>query len=305
MRGKCLVFLLFLGATSCQNISFSGKGNDVPTAGEVTVGVDYGDSFAITEQLAIFHMDYPKAKITPRYLCEVNLLRQLEMDSLRFIIMNRQLSKEEKANLELKDIHVRGAMAAKTSIVLIANLENPSSNISQADLKSILAGNVTQWKDWGNKFINVVFDGGCGSNYEYFKNLWFKSGGMSNKIAGKNTPREVLDYVSKTPGALGFVSLNWIADQSDSASKVWASKVKVLAVENPAKSAFYMPFQSQIAAKEYPFVQEIWMYDLQGHSGLAQGFIAWISSQPGQILMKKSGLIPAHDMGRTIDLSAE
>jgi ABC-type phosphate transport system substrate-binding protein len=60
-----------------------------------------------------------------------------------------------------------------------------------------------------------------------------------------------------------------------------------------------------MAAGQYPFVSDIYFHDLQGYSGLASGFVAWIYSQPGQTIIKKSGLLPARDMGRTIEISTE
>jgi phosphate transport system substrate-binding protein len=301
-----LFAILAVSCISCRDFDYSGEGNDVPTQGEIRMGVDYGDTFVVNELLSLFYLDYPKAVITTRYMCEVNLLRQLELGELSFVVMNRDLSSAEKENLEKKDIKIRSAMVGKTSIALVVNPNNPVKQLSQAQLRSILAGELKGWENLGHKGdIRAVFDGGCGSNYSYFRNKWFKTRAMSSTLTEKKTPREVLEYVASNDQALGFVSLNWLADRTDSSSVALVKKIKVIAVENPEKKGYFLPFQSQIAAKEYPFIQEIYMHDLQGYSGLAQGFIAYVASQPGQILMKKSGLIPAHDMGRMIELTEE
>lgn len=302
-RLPVIVVILGLLLTACGDISFSGKGNDVPTSGEIIMAVDQGDSFILNEQLDLFRRDYPNAKITPRYLCEMEIIRQLLADSFRFCMMNRALNPEEKKAMEAKDISVRSAMAGKSSIALIVHPQNAVNQLSQKEIKDIFSGALTTWKNANE--MQVVFDAGCGSNYEYFNKKWFDNKGMGKSLTQKSNPLQVIHYVAEHPNALGIVNANWIADKSDSLSRKLARTVKVLAVENPSKGGYFLPFQSQITAGEYPFVQEIWMYDLQGYTGLAQGFISWVASQPGQILMKKSGLVPAKDYGRTIELSSE
>lgn len=299
---SCLALTLF----SCQNISFNGKGNDVPTSGEIVMAIDYGDSFVMNEELEMFHLEYPKAKIIPHYMCEVNLLRQLEMDSFRFVVMNRDFTNMERENLEKRDFKIRSATIGKTAIAVIVAKDFIVDSLSQKQLRAIMNGEITDWRFQGSSApMQIVFDQGCGSNYAYFTQNWFSVKKPNGKISEKQSPRAVINYVAQNPGAIGFVNVNWLSDNTDLGSKALAGLVKALAIDNPQKPGFHLPYQSQIVTGQYPFVQTIYMHDLQGYSGLAQGFIAYVSSQPGQILMKKSGLIPAHDMGRTIELVEE
>ena len=296
---KGLIGYLLLLLMSCHNIDFSGKGNDVPTQGDLSIGVDYGDSFLLSEWMYVFTVDYPKAHLTPQYLCETEIINHLESGKLSFAMLHRDFTAEEKENFNYLEKPLRSVRVVKTSIAVVAHPSVVFDSLQLQELKDMLSG------DPKLRQYTCVFDQGCGSNYNYFNSLWFKNDSMKGRIIGKKTPSAVLDYVSKTPNAIGFVSVNWVSDRTDSLSQQLAQSVKILKIENPKKGRFYYPFQSQIKANEYPFIQEIWMHDLQGYSGLAQGFIAWVSSQPGQILVKKSGLIPEKDMGRTIELSTE
>lgn len=288
---------------SCQNFNYQEKGKDVPTAGTLRMGVDRGDSFLITEELDLFVRDYPNAKIKPVYLCEVELIRQLQLDSLRFVTMNRELSKAEKENLEKRDIKVRSEKIAETSIAIIVNKNHQLDSLSQSRLTDILTGKLIHWST--GEAISVAFDGTCGSNYEYFSKVFLKDKIKAKGSTSFTDAHKVIEYVSTHPNALGFVSLNWISDRTESLSRELANTIKILKIENLKDKKYYLPFQSQIKAKEYPFVQQIYMHDLQGYNGLAKGFISFVASQPGQIIVKKSGLIPAHDFGRTIVIDAE
>ncbi len=101
---------------------------------------------------------------------------------------------------------------------------------------------------------------------------------------------------------MGFVGMNWIADRGDTLARHLRKSVKVLAVQNDSTKEYHLPYQSQVYAKQYPFVAPVMGYDLQGYSGLAQGFLAFCCDQGGQILLKKCGLSPAIPPARTIQL---
>jgi phosphate transport system substrate-binding protein len=122
------------------------------------------------------------------------------------------------------------------------------------------------------------------------------------KVVQFASPQAVFDYVKKTPGALGFVGSNWIADRGDTLARFNRKQVKVLEVQHPVSREFHLPYQSQVFAKQYPFTRIIMGYDLQGYSGLAQGFLAFCCDQSGQVILKKSGLSPALPPARTIQL---
>lgn len=299
---KTVLIMGCLLLSACGDITFSGEGRDVPTAGEISIAVDYGDSFMVNEELEMFHINYPKATITPKYLCENEILRKLESDSIQCAILNRDFTKAEKQNLEKLNIKVRSYEIGRTAIALIVAANSEMQEIGLDDLKLLLAGKASGSL---GKTEKLVFDESCGSNLLYFSQKWFNGKTPPGNLVQKSGPREVIRYVSKTENVIGFVNMNWLGDRMDAESKNLADQIKVLKVENPEKKGYYLPFQSQIAANQYPIVQRIFMHDLQGYSGLAQGFIAFVASQPGQLILKKSGLLPSHDMGRTIELVEE
>jgi len=137
----------------------------------------------------------------------------------------------------------------------------------------------------------------------YRKNAVQPNGKLSlPKVVQFASPQAVFDYVKKTPGALGFVGSNWIADRGDTLARFNRKQVKVLEVQHPVSREFHLPYQSQVFAKQYPFTRIIMGYDLQGYSGLAQGFLAFCCDQSGQVILKKSGLSPALPPARTIQL---
>ena len=48
-----------------------------------------------------------------------------------------------------------------------------------------------------------------------------------------------------------------------------------------------------MALEQYPLIRNIWMISTDPHLGLADGFISFVSSDKGQRIILKAGLLPA------------
>jgi phosphate transport system substrate-binding protein len=303
MKNKVLGLVVSISLAACFDADYQRNGNDVPTAGKIAFGIEIADSFLMAAEMDMFTKEYPKSSFKTSYLSEIALLRQLQLDSLRFVCMNRDLSKSEKDNLEKRERIVRSVKIAETSIVLIVNKQNTLDSVAIQYLNKITSGKQLTWPN-GQK-ITVLVDGKEGSIYNCLNNIFFKNKLNLNTITAINNPQNLIEYVAEHPGAIGFVGLNWLTAKTEELAINLRRKVKILKVENPQMGGYFYPYQSQIKLKQYPFIQEVYMHDLQGYSGLATGLINYIVSQPGQIIVKKSGLIPVKDYGRTILIETE
>jgi len=54
-----------------------------------------------------------------------------------------------------------------------------------------------------------------------------------------------------------------------------------------------LPDQGLIYDKSYPFTRKINIVSRETFSGLGSGFISWFSSEQGQRIVLKAGLVPA------------
>lgn len=300
-------WLLAVGLFSCTPFNYSGQGNDVPTAGELEIWTDHGDSLLVSQFEAMFESNYPKSDIRVKYASETQILAAVNEGKCKACILHRDFDTIERTTLENRGFKVRSALIAKTSIALLSHRENPVQTISREQLRQILEGRLSSWQTLGGQGpITPVFDQAGGSNYLYFFKNWLKSDPKALKaVSSLNSPSLVIGWVGSHRDALGFINVNWISDRGDPASENFLKKVNVLKVEGDSASGYHYPFQSQIAARQYPFVLPVYIHDLQGYSGLASGFTAWICSQPGQVMVKKCGLLPARDFGRTVEFGTE
>ncbi|MBL7812406.1 MAG: substrate-binding domain-containing protein [Bacteroidetes bacterium] len=302
-KNSFLGFIVIALFASCENFSHKGQGNDIPTAGELTIAFDYGDSMMVTQQLELFHAAYPKAKIQPLFAPENTILRWLEKDSVKAVWMHRKFTPAEKEMLESRKIKVREVLCAKSSIAVVVNKSTGIDRIATAQLCAILKDSFNDWKGIGaSEPLVPVFDQPGSSSYLYFRQHWLQGKPMGKKVATLQSPGQMLQWVTTHPNAMGFVSLNWLSDNGDTLSRSLQRKVRVLQVQGSKDEEYHYPFQSQIYTGQYPFVQDVMLYDLQGYSGLGQGLQAWVCSQPGQILVKKCGLLPAVPMARAVEI---
>jgi ABC-type phosphate transport system substrate-binding protein len=102
-------------------------------------------------------------------------------------------------------------------VVVIVNGNVPASNLSSDDVKQIFLGNKTTWSN-GDKIIFVVqdrTDAGdaflktyvrkSASQYDnYWKKQVFTGKGMAP--LSFSSDQELVEFVAKTPGAIGYVS---------------------------------------------------------------------------------------------------
>ena len=126
---------------------------------------------------------------------------------------------------------------------------------------------------------------------------------FNKRIKETSSDVNTINSVLKEPNSIGIISLNTIADKRDSLAVALKRKVKVLPVMNDNK--LHYPFQSQIAAKQYPYTLPLISYESQGYSGLIKGLVIYTNSQAGQALLQKSGLIPSNYQGRKIQVKVD
>ena len=305
---KRLLFFVFAASvfSACLDMEQKGKRNDIPTKGELEIALDINDSLLFVQLIDRFHDLYPKAHITPKFMAPIALLEGVRDKKITALYINHAFDSAMIDALESRQIKVRSHDIGMGATAFIVNRNNPNNRISVDSLCSMLSGKCSAWGRSNDKLVFAMLKNDLIYNdleEFYKKNASQPIGKLSlPKVVQFASPQAVFDFVKKTPGALGFVGSNWIADRGDTLARFKRKQIKVLEVQHPVSGEFHLPYQSQVYAKQYPFIRPIMGYDLQGYSGLAQGFLAFCCDQSGQVILKKSGLSPALPPARTIQL---
>ena len=108
------------------------------------------------------------------------------------------------------------AGSAYADVLIVTNKDVPESNITQQDIKDIFLGKKTKWSNSEKIHFVLVKDpavhDGFVKNYlqkspsqfqNYWKNMVFTGEGKTPTTF--ESTQELIEYVSKTPGAVGYI----------------------------------------------------------------------------------------------------
>jgi phosphate transport system substrate-binding protein len=98
---------------------------------------------------------------------------------------------------------------------------------------------------------------------------------------------------------VGIIGINYIFEPSKSVAES-IDKINLLSVLNTEDNKYYAPTQSNIATAQYPLARDLFIVDAQGFKGLGMGFASFVSSEIGQRITLKSGLVPVRFPSRKI-----
>jgi phosphate transport system substrate-binding protein len=133
-----------------------------------------------------------------------------------------------------------------------------------------------------------------------------EGGKLSPKAEAATNSQEVVDYVARTPNAVGFVGVSWVGNREDSTQLSFLQKVKIAHIESTDRpGGFVQPVQANIYFRRYPMVRDLTFILKERHNGLGHAFSNFLTTQRGQLIFKRAYLMPAI-MGftmRTAELS--
>jgi phosphate transport system substrate-binding protein len=297
-----------LVVVSCRNPMGVQPLNETPTRGNIKICVDESFQLLYDTQLYTFQSLYVDAKITPAYKPEADVLADFMNDSVRTIVLTRDLTKAEKDFLLAQKFVVRTTKVAHDALALIVNPANPDTQLLDVQFSEIFSGKITSWKQINPKSqdrpVNVVFDNNKSGNVRYFREKFKLTGNFPSNCFAVDNNTEVINYVKNNVGALGIVSVNWISDTQDSISEKFLESVRVVEVGTNTMN-YCKPFQGYIAEESYPFCRDVYMISRETFSGLGTGFASFVAGDQGQRIILKSGLVPATMPIRLIEIKKD
>jgi len=306
------IFLLFvITLFACQQKS-NDKFTDTYTTGTIPIAVDCNFKPIIKEEIDVFMAQYQKAKINPIYTSELNAIDLLIKDSVRVAVATRPLSEKEMNFLKEKKFSPRSYKLATDGIALIVNNSNPDTIISVVDLRRILTGKTKKWKEVFPKSrlggFKVVFDNPNSSTVRYAIDSICIGEKISQDLNAQQTNEEVIKYVSKTPNAIGVIGVNWLNNAKDTTNLSFNSSVRVMSVSNQEVATAdnsYKPFQAYLFYGYYPLERSIYVIINDPRGSLPSSITNFMTSDRGQRIILKSGLVPATQPIRIVNVNNE
>lgn len=227
-------------------------------------------------------------------------------------IATRTLSAEEMSSFHSRKFFPREIKLATDGLALIINRANKDSLISLRDIKRMLTGEVKTWKEIypssSLKNIQVVFDNKNSSTVRFAVDSICKGKKLSKDLKALNNNQEVIDFVAQNSHAIGVIGINWLGNRSDTTNLSFRNEIRVMSVSEDdiaTKDNSYKPYQAYLFYGDYPLTRSIYILLNDPRNALPWGFASFLTSDKGQRIILKSGLVPATQPVRVVDIKDE
>jgi len=255
-----------------------------------TIHISCDESFkpVIDEEVKVYESLYPETKIIVHYKPEAECLKDFMVDSIKMVIATRGYSEGEK-NYMIDSLHVGPdkLVVARDIVAVIVNPAAKDSFFTMQEIRTLLTGK-------SKENLIPVFDGTrATSTVRFMIDSVLKGESLGKNVQAAESSIEVIDYVSKTPNAIGFVGYGWIGNEEDTAQLSYMKKIKTAFLESTDSAGFYVkPSQYSIYNSSYPMVRDV-VYTLkEKHQGLAHGFAHFLYTMQGQLIFRRAYIMP-------------
>ncbi|MBS1525646.1 MAG: substrate-binding domain-containing protein [Bacteroidetes bacterium] len=291
MRSKLWLYMAFISAIafqSCKRKAPVKSFNDTYYSGSLVFAADETFAPILDQELYIFKNDHPGAKPIMRYRSEGDVVRLLMADSTRFVFLPRELTSEEVRQLRDRNLPPSVDKFAVDAVAIIVNQASQDTATSVNEIKGMLRGQAKTDR-------SIVFDNPNSSLVRFLKEFTGLQEFRQKNIYALKSDKEVIEYVSAHPNAIGIVGYNWLNDPDADYAEA-AKKVRILAVKDEnsktAPNQYFRPSQETLSLKEYPLRRNLYVVNCTGRKGLGEGFQQFIESDKGQRIVLRSGLLP-------------
>ena len=285
LRYFLLSFVFAFVLVSCEE---APKNADNLGKGTIDISVDESYQPVIDEQLRIFDSSYPDAKINIHYKPEAECFKDYFENKARIILVTRPLTKAEKDQCDQQKIYTTSMKLCRDAVAVIVNNSSEDTLLDMNVLKGILTGVY-------KKKYTAVFDNQASSALRFISDSVLKGQKLGANVFAAKGSKDVVDYVSKNPDAIGFVSLSYISDTSDpNNTGTFINTVKVVAMKNDSTGEFLKPYLAYLALRTYPLYRSLYYINRESYPGLGTGFANFLAGQRGQLVFKYAHMFPVN-----------
>lgn len=301
-----VILCAFLCCVSCSDYFKNDYDDNSPTSGKLKVFYDEGLQSHVKNQVYTFESLYPNVSVELFESPENEAVQALYNDSCEAIVISRLLTDKEEKAFESKSFFPKYSAVAKSGVTLIANIENPISQLSFEEVSSLLTEPFSV-KDSSGKEIKmtVLFDKNNSAVLHFVLDSVLKSKPLASHCNILSSSLESINYVAKNKNTIAFLDFAWLSDVDDSLYKANKDKIRFIAISKSGSTTFELPSQSSFKLGTYPFTRTVYVIRKTGDFTLAKGFESFVAGPKGQLTFLKQGLLPARQSERALDIKLE
>ena len=191
-------------------------------------------------------------------------------------------------NADEQDLGLTPIVIAHDGIAVIANDDNPVDNLSTEQLRDIYAGKITNWKEVGGEDlkIQVINRDEASGTREAFRTIVMDGTPFDRRSAVLSGTGQVRDVVSRSRGAIGYISLGFVESLNAKTS------VKAVSVNHVEAS------EKTVASGGYPISRDLYFFVKGTPSQQAQDYIDYVTSEKMDKQIREAGFIPVTNDGK-------
>ncbi|HJK12267.1 MAG TPA: phosphate ABC transporter substrate-binding protein, partial [Methanocorpusculum sp.] len=187
-------------------------------------------------------------------------------------MLSRDLKDSEKEGHDFKEYVI-----GRDGIALIVHPTNTVTELTLSQVKDIYQGTITNWKEVGGSDSEIVLVGrdSASGTREFFTEFVLNDEDAAKTMQELNSNGAVQQSVAQTPGAIGYVSLEYVDDT-----------VKALTIDGVTPSV------ATVLDGTYTINRPLLMITDGEPTGLAKSYLDFILSAEGQQILSDNGFVP-------------
>ncbi|HEY5592083.1 MAG TPA: phosphate ABC transporter substrate-binding protein [Paludibacter sp.] len=195
---------------------------------------------------------------------------------------SRSMKFDEKVKFQDGGKTLVTKIIAYDALAVVVNPSNPVSKLTRAQLEGIFTGKITNWKQVGGADLKIVpYSRETSSGtYEFFKEHVLLNKNYMNSILSMPATGAIIQSVSQTKGAIGYVGLAYLN-----------KSVKALSVSFDGKT-YVVPNEVTAKNKTYPVIRPLYFYMDKKAEVKSKPLVDFILSAEGQKIVEQVGYVP-------------
>lgn len=195
---------------------------------------------------------------------------------------SRLIKFDETNKIEEQGKSLKELIVAYDALAVVVHPKNMINKLTREQLEDIFTGKIGNWNELGGEDLKIVpYSRETSSGtYEFFKESVLENKNYVNGIMSMPATGAIIQSVSQTEGAIGYVGLAYLNDN-----------VKPIHISYDGGSNFVEPSFENAKNKSYPIVRPLLYYYLDESENKVRPFLDFILSEKGQKIVEEIGYI--------------
>jgi phosphate transport system substrate-binding protein len=196
---------------------------------------------------------------------------------------SRSLSEDEMRMARSRRVKMRNHTIGYYGVAVVVNPENPVKDLTDAQVRDLFTGALSNWKDVGGPDapVRVMIRDPVSGAYLGFQELAMERRPYADSARAFTSYRAIADAVKQDRHAAGYIGMSLAAHDG----------VRAVSINGVA------PDIESVADQAYPYARQLRLYTIEGReTPEAKAFIKFVRSAQGQKVLHEMGFVPRYEL---------